>query len=168
MGLLSALFGSKKGPLVKRARALVSASHLHAAGAFPELQGRFPVLSDVNFGHWTFILTIAGVFVAATRLANLSLGESREAKLMDIVSKHLDKWNRHGLLGFENCKGLFEREFDRLTAAGHEPRFIASDAVGLWIVWNVLDHPPQTSDECTLIRWTGVWVIEGFFDWWDT
>ena len=69
--------------------------------------------------------------------------------------------------GFEDCKRLFEREFDRLTAAGHEPRLVASDAVGKWIVWNVLRRAPQTNEEGALARATGTMVTHAFFGWWD-
>jgi hypothetical protein len=123
-------------------------------------------LREVNVEHWDFILTVAGVFMAATRLNNLHLSDAREENLMESVAESLAKWKPDGLRGFEDCKSLFESEFDRLTAAGHEPRFIASDAVGKWIVWNVLGRAPETKDECMLVRATGGMVTHSFFDWW--
>jgi len=83
--------------------------------------------------------------MAATRLNNLRLGDTREDNLMEVVAKRLNEWKPDGIRGFEDCKGLFEREFDRLERAGHDPQFVAADAVGQWIVWNVLGRPPQTT-----------------------
>jgi len=165
---LSRLFGQKEDFLQERAATLVQAAHISAVGMFTPLLDRFPVLREADVKHWDFILTVAGVFMAATRLNNLRVGEVREEKLMEIIAKDLAEWDPDGIHGFEDCKGLFESEFERLTAAGHEPNFIASDAVGKWIVWNVFGRTPQTEEECILIRTTGAMVTHGFFDWWES
>lgn len=87
---------------------------------------------------------------------------------MEIVADDLNRWDPDGIRGFEDCKGLFDREFDRLTAAGHESRFVAADAVGIWIVWNVLGRAPETDEEWQLVRATGALATHAFFDWWNT
>ena len=86
---------------------------------------------------------------------------------MEVVAEHLSQWKPDGIGGFEDCKRLFNREFDRLTAAGREKRFVASDAVGLWIVGNILGHLPKTDEECGLGRAPGGMVTHTFYDWWD-
>lgn len=154
--------------LLEEAENLVQFAHVAAGGMFTSLLGRFPILLQVDDEHSDFILTVAGVFMAATRLNNLHLDEEdHEESLMEVVTKRLNEWNPDGPRFFEDCKGLFENEFDRLTKAGHEPRFVASDAVGKWIVWNLLERPPQTDEECMLVRATGAMVTHAFFDWWD-
>ena len=90
-----------------------------------------------------------------------------ENRLMEIVTKDLVEWNSESIRGFEDCKSLFESEFDRLTATGHKPKFITSDALGKWIVWNILGRAPQTDEECLLIRTIGIMVTHVFFDWWE-
>lgn len=154
-------------PLLERAEKLVQAARANAITIFTPLLDRFPLLRQVDVGHSDFILSIAGVFMAATRLNNLRLGGDREEKLMKIVAGRLEQWRADGIRGFEDCKELFEGEFDRLTSAGHEPRFVASDAVGKWIVLNILGRPPRTNEECMLVRVTGVAVTHTFFDWWE-
>lgn len=154
-------------PLLEGAENLVQFAHLNAVGMFTPLLDRFPILLQVDDEHSFFILTVANVFMAATRLNNLHLDKDREERLMEVVAKRLNEWNPEGLRFFEDCKGLFESEFDRLTKAGHEPRFVASDAVGKWIVWNLFERPPQTDEECMLVRATGAMVTHAFFDWWD-
>jgi hypothetical protein len=105
--------------------------------------------------------------MGASRLNNLGVSEAREDKLMEIVAGYLNEWNRDGIRGFEDCKGLFESEFDRLTQAGHDPKFVASDSVGNWIVWNILGRAPQSDDECMLVRTIGAMVTHSVFDWWN-
>jgi hypothetical protein len=166
VSFLRGLFGQKQDPLLERAGNLVQVAHINAVSMFIPLLDRFLVLKEANVEHWNFVLTIAGIFMAATRLHNLRIGDAREEKLMEIITKNLAKQYPDGIQGFEDCKGLFESEFDRLTAAGHESRFIASDAVGKWIVWNVLRRSPKTEEECMLVRATGTMITHSFFDWW--
>lgn len=167
MTFLRRLFREKQDPLLERAETLVQAANVNAVGMFTPLLERFPILQEVDTEQWDFVLTVAGVFMAASRLNNLGLGDAREDKLMQLVAVHLDQWKPDGVRGFEDCKGLFEREFDRLTAARHEPRFVAADAVGMWIVWNVLGRSPQTDEEWQLVRATGTLATHAFFDWWN-
>jgi hypothetical protein len=69
------------------------------------------------------LLTIAGVFMAATRLQNLHLGDDRQRELMEVIARGLADWNpENGIRGFEDCKAMFERTFDALTGIQHEPR----------------------------------------------
>jgi hypothetical protein len=58
-------------PLIKQAQTLVQAANVNATTAFIPLLDRFPILRGVDIKHWDFVLTIAGVFVAVTRLSNL-------------------------------------------------------------------------------------------------
>jgi hypothetical protein len=155
----------KEDPLHERAMNLVQAAHINAVAMFTPLMDEFSILQEVQ--QWDFILTVAGVFMAATRLNNLNLGDTRVERLMEVVALGLDQWNPNGIRGFESCKMLFESEFDRLKEAGHENRFVASDAIGMWIIWNVLGRQPQTDEECKLVRMTGVMVTRAFFDWWE-
>lgn len=154
-------------PLLSRATELVQTAQIHAVGIFSALTDRFPILRQVDLEQWDFVLTVAGVFMAATRLNNLRLDGAREDALMEIVADSLSRWKSEAIRGFEDCKELFESEFDRLTAARHESRFVVSDSVGNWIVWNVLGHPPQTDEECLLVRTIGITVTHNFFDWWN-
>lgn len=133
MSLLRGLFGRKHKKRLDRAGMLVQAARINAVGMFVPLLDRFAVLRDTDVEHWDYIVTVASVFTAATRLNNLHLRRSSTDELMQVVTEGLQKWNPDGSRGFEDCKTFFESEFDRLTEAGHEPRFVASDAIGAWI-----------------------------------
>lgn len=167
VSFLRRLLGGNKDPLLGQAENLVQAAKINAVSSFTTHLDRFPILRQVDPEHWDFLITVAGVFMAATRLANLRLEDTREDKLMDVVIKLLNEWMPISLRAFENCKGLFEQEFNRLDAAGHEPRFTASDAVGIWIAWNLLDRAPKTEEDLQLVRTTGIVATAPFFDWWD-
>jgi hypothetical protein len=167
MSLFSKLFCEKQDPLLEQAERLVPAAQLHAITIFTPLIDKFPLLRQVNVDNWDFFLTIAGVLMAATRLNNLRLGPSREEKLMGVVAERLNQWKPDGIRGFEDCKAFFERTFDGLTRARNDPRFIASDAIGSWIVWNIFGHPTNSEEERMLVRTTGAMVTHAFFDWWS-
>lgn len=167
MGFLPRLFGKTQDPLLDRAGNLVQAAHINAIGMLTPLLERFPILERVDIEQWDFVLTVAGVFMATSRLNNLKLGDSHEERLMEIVADSLTRWKPDGICAFEDCKGLFEEEYDRLTAVRHEPLFVSADAVGIWIVWNVLGRSPQSDEECQLVRAAGTLTTHAFFDWWD-
>ena len=158
------LFG-QGDPLLRQADTLVQAAETYAIGTFKPLLKKFSFLREVDKNHWDFLLTIAGVFIAVTRLGNLRLGEKRQRKLMGKVGVKLTQWNpTNGRCGFEDCASFYERTFDALTSAGGE--FVASDALGSWVAWNVLGRPPQSEDERKLVRTVGGVISHAFSNWW--
>jgi hypothetical protein len=169
MSFLRRLFrqANPADPLLESAEKLVWAANVNAIGMFTTLRDQFPSLQQVDAEHSDFILTVASVFIAATRLNNLHLGDDREGRLMEIVAAKLDEWKSNGISGFEDCKGLFEKVSGQLTEAAVEPSFVASDAVGTWIVWNMFGRPPQTDEARKLVRVAGGMVVHTFFNWWE-
>lgn len=166
MNFIARLFGQRKDPLDERANNLVSAARMNATAAYASLSKQHPILLQTEINSWDFIITIAGVFIASTRLNNLRIGGDREDRLMAQVANDLNTWDQNAIGAFEDCKELFEREFDRLSAIGHDPKFVASDALGLWIVWNLFNRRPHTGDEIALVRSVGALVTHAFFTWW--
>jgi len=167
MALLEKPFGNKQDPLSERADTLVAAAQINAVGSFTPLADKFRFLRDVKLEDWDFFVTVATVFMGASRLNNLRIDEAREDKLMEIIAGRLNEWNKDGFRGFEDCKRLFESEFDRLTQAGDDSRFVASDSVGKWIVWNILKRAPKSDGECLLVRAIGAVATHAVFDWWE-
>jgi hypothetical protein len=158
----------KDDPLRERAGRLVTSANVNAVGMFMPMLDQHPLLKEVNPEQWNFLLTIAGVFMAATRLQILQLKDDRKQELMDVVAHGLAQWSpKDGIRGFEDCKAMFEGNFDALTSIQHEPRFIASDAIGTWIVWNLLQRPPEAEEERKLARAAGASVVHTFFSWWS-
>ena len=168
MGILGGVFKPKQDPLQKQAECLVPAASINATSMLVPMLDRFPFLREADVEHWDFTMTVAGVFMGASMLSSMRISDAREEGLMETVAEYLVNWNPDGIRGFEDCKRLYETEYDRLAATGHDPRFLASDAIGKWIVWNVLGRAPQSDDECMLVRTTGTMVTHAFFDWWKT
>lgn len=167
------VLGQKNDPLAGRADALVGAARLIASDAYMDALEEFSFMRDVRdteggIKHWYFILTIAGIFVAITRLRNLNLEKDREQKLTATVAEQLSEWSpTNGMRGFEHCKSFFEKTYDALAAEGSEPQFVSSDSIGMWIAWDVLDRPPASEEERRFVRTVGLLVTRSFFDWWE-
>ena len=155
-------------PLLRQADTLVSAAETHATETFTSLLKKFSFLREVDKRHWDFILTIAGVFIAVTRLGHLGLGENHQRKLMGKVGEKLTQWDpANGRRAFEDCASFYERAFNELTSAGDEPRFVGSDALGSWVVWSVLGRRPQSEEERRLARTVGGMIMHTFLNWWE-
>ena len=159
--------------LLAQAKGLLDTAIEAAAAAFDPMVEQFPSLDPAfskayDEGRWTLIVTIACVYIAAARLQNLELGQDRELALMGEVSVGLAAWDAENARAcFENCKEFFGPNYESLAARGLEPRFLASDTIGLWIAWNILGHGPQTDDEVHFVRTIGVAITHGFFKWWS-
>jgi hypothetical protein len=89
VNLLRGLFRGKDDALRGNAERLVPSANVFALSLFIPMLDQFPVLGKVEPKQWDFILTIAGVFMAATRLQNLKIGDVRQEELMDIVAHGL-------------------------------------------------------------------------------
>ena len=164
---LRSLFGLGD-PLLWKADNLVQIAGMNAVTMFETLLKKFSFLREVDVKQWDFILTIAGVFIAVTRLVDLGLRGNRQRKLMRKVGAKLTQWDpTNGRRAFEDCASFYERTFDELTSLGDEPRFVGSDALGSWVVWNVLGRPPQSEKEHQLVRVVGGMVMHKFFNWWQ-
>jgi len=161
-------FRKRADLLFENAKLLVPAAHASAVTMFVPMLDRFPALESVDPKHWDFILTVAAVFLAATRLSGSRIGSVREEKLMEIVAQQLNVWDADGILAFEDCKTFFEIEFDRLSSTQHPQEFVAVDALGLWIVWNAMERQPDVQKDMILVRTVGTIVVNGFFNWWKT
>jgi hypothetical protein len=149
-------------PLFEQASRLVTVAHTQAAASNFALLSEFPILESVPLESWDFFVTVAGVFVATTRLA--SFPEEREAQLTTQVVANLNEWSPRGLAGLRDCEAFFERTCEGLSKV-KDPNFIAADSLGMWIVWNVLERRPAFED-MGLVRAIGGLTIARFCDWW--
>jgi hypothetical protein len=159
----------KSDPLDQQARDLVPAAHSLAIG-LTKFRSQFACLQAIDDQSWDFFVTVAGVFVASTRLRNLKIGSKREDRLMEIASQEFQKWHPRAIEGFEDCKAFFDRTYDAISADSREDerQFVSSDTIGGWIAWSALAHPPETPDERAFARQIGVVVTHELFSWWDS
>lgn len=161
-------FRQKTDPLLGRANIFVQSARVNAISMFTPLLNDYPFLATVDPEDWNFALTVAGVFMGLTRLNNLNIDQAREQKLLEKVFERFVEWDpKNAVRSFDDCKSFFEKHYDALTASGHESRFVASDAIGLWIVWNVIRREPETDNERKLVRVVGAMITDSFFNWWQ-
>ncbi len=167
MSIFDKLSNKEEKSFQELANNLVPAARINAMSMFVPLIKSFPSLEKVDTKHWDFIVSVAGIFIAATRLNNLKLDFSFEESLLEIVSNKLQELDADYVPAFEDCKNMFETEYDRLKNINYETRFIATDALGLWIVLNLFKRHPQNKEEIELVRVVGGMVTTTFFDWWQ-
>ena len=152
--------------ITDRAERLVPTANINATTMFVPLLDRFPLLCGVDVDRWDFVVTIAGVFVAITRLRGLNIEEVVEEGAEKIVITHLVNWDNRACDAFADCLAFFEETCEKLQESGVERRWIASNALGYWIIRNVLDTSPSPADATQIIRVLGGMVIHAFQDWW--
>ncbi len=159
-------------PLAIRADILVAAAKAMAKPARESALAKFPFLAKFiatpeDEAWWEIVFSIAAVYIAAARLQNMGVGQARETRLMGRVTEMLLELNANALAAFEDCKEFFGRNFEALSARPHDPRFVTSDSIGLWVAWNILDRAPETEEEAQFMRGLGVAITHAFFGWWD-
>jgi hypothetical protein len=169
MGLLGRLFGKNlnEPKLLERADGLLSYAQVIAASMLQPLADEFPLIRNVSIDNQLFFLTVAGVFVAATRFRAIGVEGALKDRVDRALTSQMREWNVDGIRGFADCGALYDQEHDRLRAAGHDPRFTSSDALGLWVVWNLIGHAPESRDEIVLVRGTGAMLVHSFYGYWD-
>lgn len=165
------LFSKKPDPLVKSAEDLIKAANVLGITSYTRLAIELPIVNKVNTEQWDWVFTVASVFIATTRLHSLKLEGPREDKILEIISQNLASWKPDGLAGFDDCKMFFDRTYDALAGRNEykaDNQFLASDALGSWMAWNLLGHASESEDERKLVRIAGAFVVHSFFDWWET
>jgi hypothetical protein len=70
-------YRTKREQLRDNAERLVKAANIYAISTYTPMGDQFPFLRKVKSDQWDFVVTIAGVFIAAVRLGNLKI-ENRE------------------------------------------------------------------------------------------
>jgi hypothetical protein len=170
MKLFDNLFSNRQNALSEKAEKLVYTANAFAVSLFVPTLDKFSILSEIDTKNWDFIVTVASVFIASNRLRQLKLDNKQEEYLMDLVARSLNEWDPDGIGAFNDCKNLFEKEYYQLAASSgyqKDNKFLAADALGIWIVWNLFQRQPKSSDEINLLRVIGSTVISAFFSWWN-
>ncbi len=169
MGLFSRWKRSENNGLRTQAENLVTWAQILAIDAYTDVGERFDLVYSIPTDRWDSVLTVAGVFSAATRANHIGLPEARVDSLMEIVARKLSAWRPEGIAAFEDCKARYDRIYDALEKdpAYQQPEFLGSDVIGWWIVWNLVEHAPESEQERGLVRALGILVTLWFFNWWS-
>jgi|CXWL01.1.fsa_nt_gi hypothetical protein len=162
-------FRKKPDPLLERAENLINAASILGIGSYTDFSADLSIVNKIDTEQWDWVFTIAGVFVADTRLNTDGLEASRKQQIHDLIMQKLASWKPDGLGGLHDCKAFFERTYESLAKMNEyraDPQFLSSDCLGAWMVWNLLGHAPESEDERKLSRMAGAFVTRSFVDWW--
>jgi len=164
------IWSFKRDLLEGDADLLVGAVNTLAISMFPKFVDEFAFIPNDERGqrYWDFVVTIAGVFIALTRLRTLDLSEKRRIKLEKKVAACLVRlYPAIARPAFEKCESFFDKTYYDLLNAGYEPTLLASDTIGGGVVWAILGHPTETEQEIALVRRVGMMIVHSFFNWWE-
>ena len=147
---------------------LVGSARIAANNTVGSLIRRYAILADYDRGQLDLFVTVAAVFLAVRALRAEQISGDEEAQLIRAVARNLSGWNSQALDGFDDCKDFYDRTATVLAeASGGDPRYASGDAVGSWIVWNILGRAPSSNEERSLVRDIGLPLAQ-FSDWWRT
>jgi hypothetical protein len=166
--MFDGLLNQNGDPLARRADELMQSAQMNAISMFAPLVERFPLLREAQSTRWDLVVVVAGVFMAVMGLTELKVGRTRKQTLLNAVEGLLGKLDGgNGLRLFHDCSAFFLRYSKMLAKTGQPSRLARSDAVGFWMVWNLLERWPEADHELALVRQAGMMLAEAFSDYWS-
>ena len=148
---------------------LPAAAKVVAISSYTQFLDKYPVVQKVSSERWDFTITIAGVFVAVSQLNHENISDDDKEALRDRISVAAVEIYPDFVEACEDCRIFVDRTYEGLAVAEeyrNNKQFLFSDAIGSWIVLNLLDHAPSNEDEAGIIRSIGIFVVNSFFYWW--
>jgi hypothetical protein len=162
------LFDQRSDPLMRRAQQVVQSAALNAVATFAALAKQFPMLLDADTGHWDYIHTVAAALVALVRLGEQRLGKPRQQKLVAVIQSELvRRFGEEATAAVEDCGSNLKRYSRLLADKGQRSEYMIYDAVGFWIVWNLIGRWPERDEELKLVRATGTLTGQPWSTWWQ-
>lgn len=157
-------------PRAEQAPTIVGAADVNAVSSFVHTLDQFPNLRSVDPRRWDKVLTVAGIFVGVSRLNQEQITAPERSSLLDIVTREAVRWDPGAVKAVDDCRDFVDRTYDVLSKDSNyaaNQRFLFSDALGGWIVWNLLGHVPETEEEQRMVRVLGATVTHSFYSWWQ-
>ena len=152
----------KSAKLSDQAGRLVSAAEIAAVSMYVPLSERFPAIRQFAPDEWDFFACIAGVFFGI-----LYLNEVPDpVPLRAMIRVALDQKDRQAADALADCSAFVKRASQRMKA-GDDPDLIVADAVGMWVLWNLLRRAPGY-EETAPARAIGGMLQTGFAGWWKS
>lgn len=167
----SIFFSARRKKLIKKAELLFPAISLLSKTMFFELQEKFPTLITIEEKEWDFYIRIGALWAATIGLQRLkNINARTKSSLSAIYGHSVNDWNNNWNIAFKECGDYFYNNIEKsekLAEYEINPKFRISDAIGLWIVKNLLHHHPEKQEEINLIRPIGLLLTHEFLQWWD-
>ena len=154
---------------IENAKKLPSAAKILAVNSYVQFLDKFPIIEKIKPEHWDFILTIAGIFVAVSQLNHENIHEQDKNEILDAVTNAGIEIYPDSIKACEDCRNFVGRTHDGLAKEKeyrNNPKFLFSDSLGSWIVWNLFDNATSNEEERHLIRILGSFFVHSFISWW--
>lgn len=155
--------------LIENGEKLPSAAKILAVNSYTQFLDRNPIIEEIKPEHWDFILTIAGIFVAVSQLNHKNIPEQEKDAILDTVTSAGIEIYSDSTEACEDCRDFVDRTYDGLAKEKEykdNPKFLFSDSLGTWVVWNLFGHEASNEDERNLIRILGGFLVHSFISWW--
>jgi hypothetical protein len=149
-----------RDPLDSQAESLVSACGILATTTFVPVIDQFTFLKTCKPEDWDFFAAVVAVNVALNTLAT-EVAAERFKRLDSIVAAQLNKWDRQGLAAVRDCQQFV----NRAVTKGNNEMQQAVQALGLWVLWNLLQRQP-TDNELHAAPAIGMMLARPLQDWW--
>jgi len=155
--------------LIEGAEKLPGAAKILAVGSYTQFLGKYPIIEKIKPEHWEFVLAIAGIFVAVSQLNHENIPEQNKDAILDTVTTAAIEIYPDSIEACEDCRNFVDRTYDGLfkdKECKDNPKFLFSDSLGSWVVWNLFGYVPSNEDERNLIRILGGFLVDSFISWW--
>ena len=155
--------------LIENSKKLPSSAKILAVSSYTQFLDKYSVIEKIKPEHWNFILTIAGTFVAVSQLNHENIPEKDKNIILDTVTNAAIEIYPDFIETCEDCRNFVNRTYDRLAKEKeykNNKKFLFSDSLGSWVVWNLFGHAPLNKNEESLIRSLGIFFVHSFISWW--
>jgi hypothetical protein len=148
-------------------RSLLPAIRASAVASYSTLRKRYPDLSRLDLDSWDFLMTVAGLYAAITRL-RAKLEPEHTRPYIPLLEAEISAWDRlNGLRALADCDGFVNRGLpDEVPDSRQEREALLSYALGMWVLWNLYQCQPP-GDQRELAQAIGGLMFLSFADWWD-
>jgi hypothetical protein len=155
--------------LIENAQKLPHASKILAVNSYTQFLDKYPIIERIKPDHWDFVLTVAGIFVAVSQLNHENIPQRNKDTLLDTVTTAAIEIYPDSVEACEDCRNFVDRTYAALAKEKEykdNPKFLFSDSLGSWVVWNLFGHLPSNEDGRNLVRILGGFLVDSFISWW--
>lgn len=152
--------------LNEKSRALVHAARAIAVSSLTRALEATPALTVDDADQWDFFATVAAIHGGLQSLYEWLGGHEAFGELLDEAVREAATWDAQAPAALEDCRTFVQHFVEGLRAAGHDHPQIVPDAIGVWVLNNVLQRQPD-DDEIHAARPIGLLLVLPLAHWWD-
>lgn len=150
--------------LLERARRLLPAANVLAASSLKTMMNKLP--GGFAADDWDFFVTVAGTHTGLQALYEMVGPGALFDGLDATVREAAQAWTGDAIAALDDCQNFVEHNVNELRAEGFDPDDLFGDAIGMWVLINVLQRQPQDT-EIHAARPIGIVLVRSFSSWWD-